>query len=142
MALQGTFVAHIIWNSRSHTRIVPVIKLGKYIRCELDCDRILRDPSIQHKHSVKENARDHPVRNPQFGVLNKTQSELQKIGYRRFCERLLDTSEEESEGGKEEEEKTDETNLHRPDRLKIKKQGLEVIKSVQIAKMMKQNISR
>jgi hypothetical protein len=66
----------------------------------------LRDLSIQHEYPVKENARGHPVRNPQFGVLNKAQSELQKIGCCPFCERLLDPSEEESKGEKEEEEKT------------------------------------
>jgi hypothetical protein len=87
--------------------IVRVIESGKCIRCEFDCDRVLRDPWIQHEHLVKENARGDRVRNPQFGVLNKAQSELQKIGCGPFCERLLDPSEEESEGEKEEEEKSD-----------------------------------
>jgi hypothetical protein len=65
----------------------------------------LCDPSIQHEHPVKKNVRGHPVRNIQFGVLNKAQSGLQKIGCCPFCERLLDPSEEESEGEKTEEEK-------------------------------------
>jgi hypothetical protein len=64
MVLQGTFVTRIIWNSWSHVGIVPVIESGKCIRCELDCDRVLRDPSIQQEHPVKENARGDPVRNP------------------------------------------------------------------------------
>jgi hypothetical protein len=84
--------------------MVPVIESGKCIRYELDCDLVLLNPSIQHEHPV--NVRGDPVRNPQFGVLNKAQSELQKIGSCPFCERLLDSSEEESEGEKEEEEKT------------------------------------
>jgi hypothetical protein len=121
MVLQGTFMTRIIWNSGSHAGIVPAIESGKRIRCELDCDHVLRDLSIQHEHPVRENARVHPVRNPQFGVLNKTQSELHKINCCPFCEPLLDPLEEESEGEKKEEEKTDEISSHRPDRLEIKK---------------------
>jgi hypothetical protein len=56
---------------------------------------------------VKENTHGIQSVIPKFGVLNKAQSELQKIGCCPLCERLLDSLEEESEAEKEEEEKTD-----------------------------------
>jgi hypothetical protein len=49
MTLQGTFITQIMWNSRAHPAIVPVIDSGKYIISEIHCDRILRNPAVHHK---------------------------------------------------------------------------------------------
>jgi hypothetical protein len=57
IALQGSFTTRLIWNSRSHAGIVPVIDSGNCIRAELDCNRISYDPAVHHQQAIQENAR-------------------------------------------------------------------------------------
>jgi hypothetical protein len=105
MAMQGSIITGLIWNSWCHAGIVPVIDFGNCIRAEPDYDRISCDPVMHYQQPIQEDARKRPVCKPQFGVLNKKQYELQRAGCCPFCERFLGVSEEEDgEVAKKEEE--------------------------------------
>jgi hypothetical protein len=105
MALQGSLITRLIWNSWSRAGIVPVIDSGNCIRAELDRDCISCAPAVHHQQPIQENPRGRSVCKPQFGVLDKGQCRLQRAGCCPFCERPLEVSEEEDgEAAKEEEE--------------------------------------
>jgi hypothetical protein len=75
MALQATMITRLIWNSWKHIGIIPVIQNKECIRCELDTQRVLSDPSLRTAlgggEPIFDDVRVDRALTREFGLLNE-----------------------------------------------------------------------
>jgi hypothetical protein len=94
MAFQATTITRLICNSWKHAGIVPVIENGECIRCELDSQRVLRDPALRTvvggSEPIWEGARGNRVSTGEFGLLNEDEMLIMEAGQCPFCCQPLD----------------------------------------------------